>query len=817
MASQKVLLREKYLKSKRLYKLGKISKVEFNRIKNAYERGIAYQNLKSLEKYEQAVKSGQATGNLENIQTTKEQLIKKISTPQDQQQQQTQVVAVKDQYERVYTGKEVGGRFIGVRPVTKIEQQRRANIKAGYSFFPNSSKTKAQVVAEQTAVRAGLGIYLAPSTIKQDVKFNFERVETETPPPPTQAEIDRNVFKMIGEAGKQTVSFYTSSFRGIGKSAATVMYELEKSKGSDLSKAPEFVNKFYDYRYKTKQEFTSDLTKIGILSTPFIFQSSNILSNIAKTKAGQLSFKTAEAGLYGYAGYRFITKPSSETLSDVFILSSFQSYAKYGESLASFYGRGATKFNDYLTNYKIYIEAPALDKAARIGGRPARIRAGVKSKAQMRQESYGIYKNQKMFYDKGEIGVKIRSPELKAQQFTKERVIRYGATPKGIEVTSVKDVQLGGRGSLTTTRDLNYIGKGSKPNFRKLYPQGYGSQSLKYTNIKVVDQSLVGITIQRSGRVSFMQPPPRPKTVTPVKSLPRQYTKNINVKSGGSKGTNTIQVTKFPETPYIEPPQTTQIGGFRKGVTEKLIKNVRLKIDTKIRTEFIKDLSKGSSLLPPANFKTTTPSLTTSLTLENPAKVYKYSELSLYPKLLTSQETEQVSGQRLRMRTATAIALDSATISTQKPLSATIVLTRQAQDQRLAQDTTLLTRQTIRTKQKQPSILQFKERITPKIEPIQDYKPKYEFKPTTRPRPKPTPKIKTPNPPKFKLSFSKKSTKPFSLNLKPFKVAQPKPPNVTLRSSFFGLKGQTIGFKSGIGERYEDILTKKKKNSLWRF
>ena len=242
---------------------------------------------------------------------------------------------------------------------------------------------------------------------------------------------------------------------------------------------------------------------------------------------------------------------------------------------------------------KVIVELPETtkalmaDKSARVGGLSAKQRAGRISKPELRKQSFLAQRNPNMFFDKGELGVKVRNPELKTSQFVKERVVRFGAGESGAKVVEVKDVLLAGRGSLTTRLDTDISSqKFSQPGENKLFPKGFGSQSLSKVELAAKEQSLLGITIQRQR--SFGEVAIQPKGVVLEKALPRQRA----FKGGGE--VETVEVRQsFPtvEAKFIEPVEV-QRGGFRKGMREKLFQSLELKRMDLERSRFLSEPSK---------------------------------------------------------------------------------------------------------------------------------------------------------------------------------------------------------------------------------
>jgi len=114
------------------------------------------------------------------------------------------------------------------------------------------------------------------------------------------------------------------------------------------------------------------------------------------------------------------------------------------------------------------------------GGR----RVSPKSKAQRRKESMQQYYNPKRITDvqKGEIGYRVRSPDLKKMQLTKERRIKVDRTGKRI----IEDVPLRRGRALRTEyypsgEEISGMTRPTAPRKSKLYPRGYGSQAVTRT------------------------------------------------------------------------------------------------------------------------------------------------------------------------------------------------------------------------------------------------------------------------------------------------------------------------------------------------
>jgi len=182
VVSKKVKLREQFLKDKEKYRKGILTKSEFNDIKNTYENQKT--SIENRQLYELATAPKEKViGN--NIQEAAAQtLMQRQSIAQPQPSQE--ITQVSNQYGQTYKGKVVGDRFIGVRPVSKREQQLKASTRAGFYSVLNpsftESKTKAKVIAEQTAIRGSLGIY-SPQPLSSDVKYTFTRKEVTTQEP----------------------------------------------------------------------------------------------------------------------------------------------------------------------------------------------------------------------------------------------------------------------------------------------------------------------------------------------------------------------------------------------------------------------------------------------------------------------------------------------------------------------------------------------------------------------------------------------------------------------------------------------------------
>jgi hypothetical protein len=801
MVSEKVRLRQEFLKNKDLYRRGIISKVEYNQIKNTYEREKATMDLRSLQKFESAQTEGKTEGNISQstITETKTQLVSKATgipvTPPKQQ-----VTQITDQRGRTYTGKEVNGQFIGVRTVSKREQQLKASERAGfYSILP-TEKTKAQVIAEQTAIRGSVGIY-SPRPLTDDVKYTFEKPKIEIKKELTQAEKDRNAFKIIGGGLKRTGSFFATPFTSLYKTTAQMQKELTANSETGYSlfgktEIPKWVSKVYDSGYK--QFPKEDLLKIGILSTPAIFQGKNILTTYAGTTAGKLTFNIAGKGLGVYTGDRFIKNPNEETFGDLLTVAAFPSYAKYGEGIASVYGKNViniqTSSSEYFNKYGTSILLAPTGMNI-IGGRGAKIRAGRISKAQQRQQSYGIYKNQKVFLDKqtGEVGIRIRNQELKNTQFTKERVIRVDPFSK--EITQIKDVQTGGRGTLTTNlrQDLSFKGKPSQTGFSKLYPKGYGSQ-----RIRIGRQELIGITMISRGGFSYT--PSAPKSFLPVKSLPKNLPKIIAVK--GSQQVTTLgstQSVRFPKTPYTEPPQETK--GFRTGMKENLFRNLKIQQNLKQGNLFIGDLSKSVNLLPPLEqpMRTTFQSPMKVIDVDTVNKGFSVVSLAQLPKF----EMGRVSTFKIN----SISKQDTAQSQLFAQKQAYSFKTEQLQKQSLMFDfaykpVNIQKTKYVTTPQKRDIINIAQNRPIP-IRPVG----RITLPKPNRPIPiRPVGRITLPKP--FYFTAKKKTVFPKLLKSS-FKVEQPKSYTPSLRASLFGLSGDSLNLSSGLEER---LLKKKRRN-----
>ena len=81
-----------------------------------------------------------------------------------------------------YTGKEVGDQFIGVRTVTEREQKLRESEKAGfYSIREEPEKTKAEVIAEQTAKRQAIPVTTTYIPLDQEIQVQEEEPEKDRP------------------------------------------------------------------------------------------------------------------------------------------------------------------------------------------------------------------------------------------------------------------------------------------------------------------------------------------------------------------------------------------------------------------------------------------------------------------------------------------------------------------------------------------------------------------------------------------------------------------------------------------------------------
>jgi hypothetical protein len=338
-----------------------------------------------------------------------------------------------------------------------------------------------------------------------------------------------------------------------------------ESQGSDISQAPKWVQGVLGQR-TNKTSFEPE-EKTFLFTGGLIAAGGGALGTPGR-KLTELAIKTYPIIKTG----EFLNEPSFEKLG---------SAAAAGVLVYSNIPEKASKVFSLDT-----LKALEADKSAKVGGRSARERAGGFSKAELRKRSFEAQRNPNVFYDKGEVGVRIRSPELKAEQFTKERVVRF--KPEGI--VEIKDVQLGNRGRLITRMDESFQGKGSTPGFRKQYPEGYYSQSL---NLPSGTQDLVGITMMKQSVKSNIY--------TKAGKVPEVDFKDVSVKQFSKEPSGSgylITQRQFPNTNKFQQPNIEIQTGFRPGMKQKLFQRINEQRLLNERVGFISDISQSTDILP---------------------------------------------------------------------------------------------------------------------------------------------------------------------------------------------------------------------------
>jgi hypothetical protein len=286
MVSKKVKLRVQFLKDKEKYRKGILTKSEFNELKNTYEsQKTAIENRQLYElataPREKVIGSGQ--------EAARQTLMQRQSIQQPSQE----ITQVTNQYGQTYKGKVVGDTFIGVRPVSKREQQLKASTRAGfYSFYPlqASQKTQASIIAEQTAIRGSLGIY-TPTPFSTDVKYTFEKPKTEI------QNIKEESF------GKK---FYSNIITSTDKASMKFKYAGYK-KAFILSEVSGGAVSTFVYPFTNSKEFAIGIAKLGL---PIYYP------EIAKgvyTEIKTRPYRFAGSLVGSYAFNEAVVKPSIQT------------------------------------------------------------------------------------------------------------------------------------------------------------------------------------------------------------------------------------------------------------------------------------------------------------------------------------------------------------------------------------------------------------------------------------------------------------------------------------------------------------------------
>jgi len=219
-------------------------------------------------------------------------------------------------------------------------------------------------------------------------------------------------------------------------------------------------------------------------------------------------------------------------------------------------------------------------KIASVGGKKATVRAGKISKAQMRKNSLNQAYNPAVTFNKGNTIVKLTNAELK-NQFIKQRIVKIDPIGKIKSITD-KGFRSGLKEQSLTTNyktGVSSINKGSVPKASKLYPKGYGSQSVVKTQQMLKSGEFI-ILKQKYG-----------KSIKPLEIAKRQPIKQpsntiTNNPSVLKQIKNTDVVTKQKEVMFTpEKRQPIIRKGFRKGQYEKLQQKLYKKYNEPYQTQ----------------------------------------------------------------------------------------------------------------------------------------------------------------------------------------------------------------------------------------
>lgn len=438
----------------------------------------------------------------------------------------------------------------------------------------------------------------------------------------------------------------------INTASATMMLKNmdEKAKRTgyehDLKNAPNwvksYINKYAITSWQDKEKLSSslgDYMNNAMITAPILFE-----NKIAKAVLGKPVTKNVMKSVMstagGYLTYRAYQNPSRENLRNLGIFGSYLGIGQLNQAMNKHYMMnynkihpspmtgdyvelaGNKKYAQFYNKYQKILANLAnvktskkenyfvkkwkemwKDKSGKIGGKTAKERAKIITKAELRKQSYNAQRNRKVFYDDqtNEVGVRIKNKGLKSQQFTKERSVRVSVKPDNYgHITMVRDKLLGGRGTLTTDylNKVNFGNTNQKISNNKLYPKGYGSQSLSsnYKSISSGDKLKQFLILQRS-QATNMYKPIRTQTVPKINTVTNPKTYNIDnpsVTLNKWKDIPSKYTTKLSKGQYV----VTNVNGYRKGMQNQLMQQLYNQKNIIEGTRFINQISNPNIQLP---------------------------------------------------------------------------------------------------------------------------------------------------------------------------------------------------------------------------